>query len=63
MSKGNGEDILKRNEEKKMDSSPIAIKPSKPCICPKCGKLVPSQMETPCYKRSCPKCESKMLSL
>ena len=63
MSEGNGEVTSKRIREDKMESSSTTTKPSKPCVCPRCGKLVQSQVETPCYKRSCPKCGSRMLSL
>ena len=54
---------LERTQENNKDSISLPTKPSKPCVCPRCGKLVPSLVETPCYKRCCPKCESKMLSL
>jgi hypothetical protein len=63
MPEKNGEVKSESTEEAKIGNGSIATKSSKPCVCPRCGKLVPSQIETPCYKRCCPKCESKMLSL
>ena len=63
MSKGNGEVTSKSTKEDKMDDSSTTTKPSNPCFCPNCSNLVAGQPETPCYKRSCPKCGTKMLGL
>lgn len=63
MPEGNGDAIQKIPNGNNKDSSSSATKPSKSCVCPKCGTLITIQIETPCYKRSCPKCETRMLSL
>ncbi|NIV37700.1 MAG: hypothetical protein GWN58_52280 [Anaerolineae bacterium] len=31
------------------------------CKCPSCGHTVPHQTGQPCYKVSCPKCDTKMV--
>jgi len=36
---------------------------NKLCVCPKCGALLSHRMDIPCYKLSCSKCGSKMLSM
>ena len=53
------EDTIRNNVE----GTRSEAEKSKPCVCPKCGKLASYSSEMPCNKRSCPECGAKMLSL
>ena len=38
----------------------FAMGPGGDCVCPNCGKMVPHQVGTPCYRMKCPNCGATM---
>ena len=63
MSGGDGNSSPRDTMEDKMEGSHPEALPSKPCVCPRCGALLPHPIGTPCYNQDCPKCGRKMLSM
>ena len=63
MSEENENNSQNCTREDRIEENNSRSGPSKLCVCPKCGTLLSHQMETPCYKLSCSKCGSKMLSM